>query len=127
MTYADYAFYTDVWHGDMPDADFAKWASRAGIEIDRLTRGRAAGAPAEMTKRLRLCCCELADALRMADAADAATQGGAVAGETVDGYSVSYHASTEKDGASLQSRGAAAICRRWLCAPVNLMYTGMSG
>lgn len=125
MAYADYNFYTSVWHGDMPDADFAKWAARGSIEIDRLTHGRAAAVPSEMAQSLRLCCCELADALRTAAAADAATQGGIIASENVDGYNVSYHDQNTGSGRATAAEAAAAICRRWLCAPVNLMYTGV--
>lgn len=127
--YADYAFYADSWHGNMPETEFAKWGARAGLEIDRLTQGRAAAAPPEMAQPLRCCCCALADALRTADAVSDATQGGAVASETVDGYSVSYR--TDADAAqtdpTAEAGCAARLCRRWLCAPVNLMYTGVSG
>lgn len=127
MAYADYTFYTSVWHGDMPGADFAKWAARAGIEIDRLTHGRAADAPLEMARQLGLCCCELADALRTAAAADAATQNGIIASENVDGYHISYRDRSAGSGMATAADAAVAICRRWLCSPVNLMYTGVCG
>ena len=55
-----------------------------------------------------------------------ATKGGTVAGESVDGYSVTYRGSTE--GSSLQDAADAAclcICRKYLCRPVNLLYTGV--
>lgn len=125
MMYADYAFYTGVWHGDMPEAEFAKWAARAGLEIDRLTQGRAAAAPEEMAQPLRLCCCGLADALRRADAADAATQGGTVASESVDGYSISYRGADASDRAADRRRELYSICAEYLTYPVNLMYTGV--
>ena len=126
MAYADYPFYTEVWHGDMPKAEFAKWGARASLQIDRQTRHRAADAPAEMAQALALCCCELADELRREDAAAAATQGGAVAGEAVDGYSISYResAGAAQAGVPPAAQRAAALCRIWLCEPVDLMYRG---
>ena len=66
MAYADYAFYSGTWHGTMPEADFDKWADRASLEIDRVTFDRAADAPDNMSKRLQLCCCALADQLEEA-------------------------------------------------------------
>lgn len=125
MAYADHTYYLSIWHGDMPDADFAKWAARASIEMDRLTRGRARAAPECMLQALQLCCCELADALRAASAADAATQGGIIASENIDGYAVSYRDPSTGSGRPAAADAAVAVCRRWLCAPVNLMYTGV--
>ena len=84
MAYADYAFYSGTWHGTMPEADFDKWADRASLEIDRVTFDRAADAPDNMSKRLQLCCCALADQLEAWAALDAKTQAGAVASENVD-------------------------------------------
>jgi hypothetical protein len=126
MAYADYAYYSGTWMGDMPEADFNKWSARAGIEIDRLTQGRAADAPTSMGDALAQCCCELAESMQQQDSAAQATQGGAVAGESVDGYSVTYRGSIE--GSSLQDAADAArlnICRKYLCRPVNLLYSGV--
>lgn len=126
MAYADYDYYSGIWQGDMAEADFNKWANRAGMEIDRATQGRAAAAPESMRDALALCCCELADTMLQQDEAVLATKGGAVAGESVDGYSVTYRGSTENS--SLQDAADAArlhICRKYLCRPVNLLYTGV--
>ena len=126
MAYADYDYYSGIWQGDMSEADFNKWANRAGMEIDRLTQGRSAAAPESMRDALAQCCCELADAMLRQDEAVLATKGGAVAGESVDGYSVTYRGSTENS--SLQDAADAArlhICRKYLCRPVNLLYTGV--
>lgn len=126
MAYADYDYYSGIWQGDMSEADFNKWANRAGMEIDRLTQGRAAAAPESMRDALALCCCELADAMLRQDEAVLATKGGAVAGESVDGYSVTYRGNTENG--SLQDAADADrlhICRKYLCRPVNLLYTGV--
>lgn len=126
MAYADYDYYFGIWQGDMSEADFNKWANRAGMEIDRLTQGRSAAAPESMRDALALCCCELADTMLQQDEAVLATKGGAVAGESVDGYSVTYRGSAENG--SLQDAADAArlhICRKHLCRPVNLLYTGV--
>lgn len=126
MAYANWDFYNRTWHGSMTAQEFERWSSRSSLEIDRATQGRAASAPESMRDALALCCCELADAMLQQDETALATKGGAVAGESVDGYSVTYRGSTE--GSSLQDAADAArlhICRKYLCRPVNLLYTGV--
>lgn len=126
MAYASYDDYSGTWHGDMPEAEFEKWAARASIEIDRLTTGRAADAPAYMARALALCCCALADALQRQDSTALATQGGAIAAESVDGYSVTWRDGADSGGMAAAADAALlAICRKYLCWPVNLMYTGV--
>ena len=111
MAYADYAFYSGTWHGTMPEADFDKWADRASLEIDRVTFDRAADAPDNMSKRLQLCCCALADQLEAWAALDAKTQAG-------DGGTP---AAMRADRQSVLS----GICSDYLTYPENLMYTGV--
>lgn len=96
------------------------------LEIDRVTFDRAADAPDNMSKRLQLCCCALADQLEAWAALDAKTQAGAVASENVDGYSVSWRdggtpAAMRADRQSVLS----GICSDYLTYPENLMYTGV--
>ena len=121
MAYADYAFYSGTWHGTMPEADFDKWADRASLEIDRVTFDRAADAPDNMSKRLQLCCCALADQLEAVGVAVTLEQA-----ENVDGYSVSWRdggtpAAMRADRQSVLS----GICSDYLTYPENLMYTGV--
>lgn len=124
MVYANWDFYNGVWHGELTAQEFERWSSRASLEIDRVTHGRAAGAPDTMTGALAQCCCELAEAMCRQDQAASASCGGAVASENVDGYSVSYRESAGSlDGAAQNTR--MNICRKYLCRPVNLMYTGV--
>ena len=63
MVYANWDFYNRVWHGELTAQEFERWSSRASLEIDRVTHGRAAGAPDTMTGALAQCCCELAEAM----------------------------------------------------------------
>ena len=126
MVYANWDFYNRTWHGSMTAQEFERWNSRASLEIDRATQGRAAAAPESMRDALAQCCCELADTMLQQDEAVLATKGGAVAGESVDGYSVTYRGST--GNGSLQDAADDArlhICRKYLCRPVNLLYTGV--
>lgn len=124
MVYANWDFYNRVWHGELTAQEFERWSSRASLEIDRVTHGRAAGAPDTMTGALAQCCCELAEAMCRQDQAASASFGGAVASENVDGYSVSYRESAGGlDGAAQNTR--MNICRKYLCRSVNLMYTGV--
>ena len=125
MAYANWDFYNRTWHGSMTAQEFERWSARASLEIDRATQGRAAAAPESMRDALALCCCELADTMLQQDEAAIATGGGNVAGESVDGYSVTYRGGAETG--SLQDTADAArlhICRKYLCRPVNLLYTG---
>lgn len=122
MAYADYAFYEIIWHGEMQETAFLKWADRASMEIDRITRQQASSAPDSMAQQLRLCCCALADAMAADAALDADTHHGAVASENVDGYSVSYH---NKDNAGSRNTLLHNLCSDYLTWPVNLMYAGV--
>lgn len=52
MVYANWDFYNRVWHGELTAQEFERWSSRASLEMDRVTHGRAAGAPNTMTDAL---------------------------------------------------------------------------
>lgn len=121
MAYADWDFYNRTWHGGMTAQEFERWSARASLEIDRATQDRAASAPESMRRALALCCCELAEAMLRQDEAAAATGDGAVAGESVDGYSVTYRTGFQDSVAAVRLD----ICRKYLCRPVNLLYTGV--
>ena len=124
MVYANWVFYNRVWHGELTAQEFERWSTRASLEMDRVTNGKAAGAPDTMTDALAQCCCELAEAMWQQDQAASASCGGAVASENVDGYSVTYRESSGGlDAAAENTR--LNIYRKYLCCPVNLMYTGV--
>ncbi|MEG0396306.1 MAG: hypothetical protein RR612_06230 [Oscillospiraceae bacterium] len=116
MAYADYLFYSTVYRGAMSEADFIIWASRATDKMDMLTQGKAATTTQTMAKRIKLCCCALADTLLAENNTAINTQNGAVASENNDGYSISYKAIRSK---------TADICAEYLSYPDNLMYRGL--
>lgn len=41
MAYADYAFYTDIYKGDMPESKFERYAERATEYLDYITQNKA--------------------------------------------------------------------------------------
>ena len=92
--------------------------------MERVTNGKAAVAPDTMTDALTQCCCELAEAMWQQDQAARASGGGAVASENLDGYSVTYRESSGGFAAAAENTRL-NICRKYLCCPVNLMYTGV--
>lgn len=71
MAYADYAFYTDVYHGDvLTAANAAKWLDRASDAVDALTFRRTVYSfPVAMgdAVKVRKAVCAIADALCLID------------------------------------------------------------
>ena len=123
--YADYEFYSGVYHGTLLDENgFALYGARATNYLDVLTRGQAAAAGG--CGPLSLCCCALADQYCRIDELERAcrerSSGGLVASETVGDHSVSYRA------ASLALRSAEAglytVALTYL-AFTGLLYTGV--
>ena len=124
--YADYDFYRNEYHSTLSESEFEQWAARASLQIDRITTGRAASAPTCMERALALCCCTLAEQLQAWDAQDEQTQGGTVASENVDGYSVSYRSDGEATSRTAgRKHELHNICADYLTYPINLMYTGV--
>ena len=60
MVYADYQFYTDQYHGTMPEADFTRLAIRASAYLDYITSDRA-GSYNDRDNKLKMACCAVAD------------------------------------------------------------------
>lgn len=86
MAYSNYAYYTDVFLGEMSEEDYKPRAERASEYIDYVTFDRAAADDENVKK----CCCAIADAIYLYD------NGGGKSGETIDGYSVSYASGVSK-------------------------------
>lgn len=111
MEAIDYAYYRDVYRGALDEAAFEAGLARALREIDRQTAGRARTAGEGMRENLRMCACELVDAI-------------AAFGQVLPGVSA-----VGNDGVSICFTGAAdaqeksrrEICARWLQEPENLM------
>lgn len=87
MIYADYDFYTDEYHGTTPEQDYNRLSVKASAYIDQVTFDRIGSdweSDERLADRIRMACCAVADAYHLNE------QGGGVASETNDGYSVNY-------------------------------------
>ena len=84
--YADYTFYTTVYMGTAPEDEYDRLHPRAAAEIDRMTMGRAAGAPGTMQEAVKMAECAVLDEL----VSQAQGGSGDVVSESNDGISVSY-------------------------------------
>jgi len=126
--YADYAYYTSTFYGDMiPEDKFNKFASLASDFIDYFTMGKAAG-QAELAA-VKKCCCALAeryqslDALRKAASAKV-TEDGIIASESVGSHSRSFRNGVEGAQAVTEAeKELSNIARRYLL-PTGLLYRG---
>lgn len=120
--YADYAFYSDNYHGAMDESDFERNVLSASQYIRCLTHGRSDGYEGD---ELKYAACEAADILYSSyqEAADGTRE---KKSENTDGYSVSY-VTQAKDGETseeLASRKMTGAIRKWLL-PTGLLYGGV--
>lgn len=116
-TYSTWVFYSETYHGSVPEAVYQQKAILAAMEIDRLTMGKAITAPATMTERLSLCECHMVDVMAASDALGLAP---GVTSMSNDGLSVSMGGSA----ASAQAEELAGIARSYLIFPENLLFCG---
>lgn len=86
MIYADYDFYTKEYLGTMEQKSFDRLAIQASAYIDAVTFERAAAIPQDdiRFKKLKMCCCALADVLLSCE------NGGEVTSERNDGWEISH-------------------------------------
>lgn len=129
MIYADYAYYTDTFCGDLiqTEDDFKKYAVRACRYIDRITMRRAENyniLHPENTALKDACCAAAEQYLMIANVrAAAAEAGGEIASESVGSHSVSYRSGAEQEEAlKLELR---QIVDSYL-AGTGLLYRGIS-
>lgn len=114
--YADYAYYTDTYKGAVIDtASFDLYARRATQIINQHTFGRVQ--EGNIPEEVKMCCCELAEALFKADKED--TKG--IASEKVGEYSVSYVSPEAKE--KLLGYFVRSIIYNWL-SMTGLLYRG---
>jgi len=120
MSYADYGFYTSEYFGNViPDSNsFARAAARATAYIDAITFGRVTSPADERVKKAE---CAVADLFYRRELSDAATQNGAITGQSAGSYSVNYAAQT--DAQSAFSRGLRSAAELYLCN-TDLLYRG---
>ena len=128
MIYADYAFYTGTFYGDLiPEESFEKYAARASDYIDRVTMNRAQNYvvfhPDDLS--VQKACCAGADQYFMISKAKAAaaSDSGELASETVGNHSVSYRSGLET-AASLEAE-LRNVVESYL-AMTGLLYRGIS-
>lgn len=113
MVYADYSFYTSMFHGNTIDeADFPRLAQRASRFLDYYTMNRAKDYTED--NAVKYACCALAETYLMTEKTGAKS---GIASESVGSYSVSYRA----DNAAKSE--LANVARQYL-AFTGLLYRG---
>lgn len=142
--YVDYAFYSQVFHGDdIPEEEFGKYAARGEDLVDIMTWYRIPDIPEQLmtdrlAKTIRKAVCAAADQYKLLDlhqkgilkALEKAGQSGWVASESNDGYSVSYQ-NVLSGGGCMDSAGArnayesvAKVAAWQYLADTGLLYRG---
>ena len=89
--YADYSYYSKVYHGKLSENDYTPYAEKAGAYIDKRTDFlfEKNGLPAEgssLARRLMTCSCAIADEYYRTETGAAYSK----TSEKVGEYSVSY-------------------------------------
>lgn len=114
--YADCAYYTDTYKGAVIDAaSFLRYSMKATQEIKLQTFNRVS--IDNIPEEVKMCCCELAEALFKADKED--TKG--IASEKVGEHSATYTSPEAKE--KQLSKSTASIIYKWL-AMTGLLYRG---
>ena len=88
MVYADYAYYTDTYHGDkLTEAEFLKYSRQASAMVDRVTFGRLMALGAEdIIGAVKDATCAAAERIKTLETRSDT----GIASESNDGYSVAY-------------------------------------
>ena len=126
MIYADYAYYTGTYYGNMiPEDDFTRCAARASDYIDRLSLDRAAAyveAHPEDEKVKKACCAAAEQYFMIGNArANMASEDGEIASESVGSHSVTYRSAAESE-ANLEAVLRKAVTS--YLATTGLLYRG---
>lgn len=113
MEYADYSFYTGMFHGEaIEKKDFPRLAFRASRFLDYYTRNRAKDY--NENNAVKYACCAVAEAYQVIEKTGAKS---GIASESVGSYSVSYTTdNTTRDE-------LANVARQYL-ATTGLLYRG---
>lgn len=119
-TYSTWEYYTGVHGGAAGENEYARLAKKAAAEIDHQTFGRAKTAEESMQGALCECECELVDALFSFEGTAALIPAG-INSISNDGLAVT----AAGDTATKRDTELYRICRKFLCAPYNLMYAGV--
>lgn len=121
MIYATYEYYITEYYGTaLTEQEFPKYAKRASAEIDHVTFGRLSTLPDnQIPDAVRDAMCDVAEQLHQYATT---AEGGSIASENNDGYSVSYR---DTGGIAAQQREIRATIRTYL-AVTGLMFRGVS-
>lgn len=135
MAYADFSFYTDVYHGDVLTEDNAdRWLDRASDELDVFTFGRLVDAFPENAAnvvKVKKAVCAIADALfyvdeqRKAASAQQADDGsyrGAIASITSGKESISYAVGSAASISTYAAAAASADAHNQLIGNIAAKY-----
>ena len=118
MAYADYKFYSEVFHGTMSEADFARSASAYidAVTFDRITPELLADE--NIVGKIRRACCACADDMYSCGrAAD-------VKSETIGSYSVTYGDRSQAEVSSARYNAVKIYLGNVYAGGVKLMFRG---
>lgn len=119
MSYADYSYYKDEFHGNIvPEKSFERNALQASQYIDNVTFGRASTASEGTLTAVKNACCALAEIYYSGTVSPRAASG--VTSEKVGDHSVSYAAA---ENVSTQQKRLRSAVKLWLGA-TGLLYRG---
>lgn len=92
IKYADYAYYTDTYGGDLDEDTFDKKVIRASAFIRSLVNGKLETEDYDIDdyEEVKYACCEMVDAIDSIETSSASEGGRLVNSVSNDGYSVSY-------------------------------------
>ena len=122
MSYSDYNFYVNDFHGDViAGEDFDKYASRASDYLDYITLGKAKTYD-DTTDALAKACCAVAEQIDLANKSSMGVSVSMVASETVGSHSVSFRSGAEME-ASLDASMLNAA--QMYLLPTGLLYRGV--
>jgi len=88
MNYADYAFYTFVYHGTLAERVFVRHIVKASAFIRRITFGRSDACVKDDT--VKLSACAVCDVYAAYEERRKKHQGRDILSENTDGYTVSF-------------------------------------
>ena len=119
MQYAEFTFYQSEYLGDRitDESTFNRLATRASAKLDHYTMGRIA--KPDCGNAVRLAVCSMADILFWDEKRKNAHEGREIAGESNDGYSVSFGGSSEAETAAQSEKSL------YQAAYVYLSLTGL--
>lgn len=114
--YADETYYTDTYKGSVISADsFDSYARKATLEIRKSTFGNVA--EDNIPEEVRMCCCDLAEAIYKSEKSSHA----GLSAEKIGEWSVSYENQANIDAKLKQD--TKDIINNWL-ALTGLLYRG---